>query len=154
MQTKKHFLHPYFKVILVMSFMLLLHSECNKQDEIPYVFVNFELNIYDPDFSELQTVGGYVNLNGGYKGIIIYRRSIDEFMAYDRSCTYLPHEPCEKVTVDNSTLFAECECCGSKFMMYDGMVSKGPAARALIQYEASVFDELTGVLYVSNKKYW
>ncbi len=143
----------FLKIFFVVSIVLVTTIQCNDQDVIPYVWVNFELNIYDPDFSALQSVGGFVYLNGGFKGLIIYRRSIDEFRAYDRSCTYQPAEPCEKITVDKSTLFAECACCGSRFMMYDGMLAKGPAARSLVEYEASVFDELTGTLHISNKKY-
>lgn len=142
------------RYLLIVVILLFSATQCNKQEPVPFVFVNFELNIYDPDFSALQTVGGYVHLNGGYKGIIIYRRSFEEFMAYDRSCTYQPMEPCEVVTVDEkSGMYAKCDCCGSKFMLYDGMVGKGPASRALLQYEASVFDELTGTLYISNKSF-
>lgn len=114
---------------------------------IPYAPVNFQIVVSNPDFVALQAVGGYVNITGGSRGIIIYRASPDEFRAYDRHCTFMPQEGC-RVTIDNTDIFAVCDqCCSSKFLIVDGSPVEGPAALGLLQYNTSFNGN---VLWITN----
>jgi Rieske Fe-S protein len=69
---------------------------------------------------------------------LIYRKTQNEFMAYDRTCTYLPADANETVSVEtNNTLIASDAHCGSKFQITDGTVNKGPATLPLKTYQTS-----------------
>ena len=46
--------------------------------------INFSIYPNTPEYQELNDVGGWVYITGGQDGIIVYRLSLDEFMAYDR----------------------------------------------------------------------
>lgn len=106
------------------------------QSGIPYVPVNYQLTVSNPEFAPLQAVGGWVYIGGGSKGIIVYRFSPDEFRAYDRHCTFQIEEEC-RVSVDNTDITAvDTDCCHSKFLLVDGAPIEGPAAIGLQQYNA------------------
>jgi nitrite reductase/ring-hydroxylating ferredoxin subunit len=136
-------------VFIVLIGLLFTTSQCkkDKKDEIPYVYVNFYININSTLYLNLNNIGGYEYITGGVRGIIIYRRSSDEFMAYERDCPYQPSNDCALIEVDNSAIMAVDSCCGSKFLLTDGSVSNGPATRSLKTYQTS-FDGTT--LHVFN----
>lgn len=125
---------------LFFAFLLLFLHSCDKDEEerIPDVAVNISININKPSYSELRATGGWVYLTGGSKGIIVYRFSSDEFMAYDRHCTYKPEENCGRARVDSSDIKIHCrDCHGSEYSIADGSVLKGPASRPLRRYSTS-----------------
>ena len=129
-----------FNRINSILFLLLLigSAGCNTNDSnIPNVAVNLRLTIANPDFINLNSVGGFVHITGGSKGIIVYRFSVEEFRAFDRHCPYNAIEGC-RVTVNSTDIEAEDEvCCNSKFLIVDGGVIGGPAALPLKQYQTS-----------------
>ena len=128
----------FYKIISSLFLFLLLALSCNKDNSyIPYVPVNIQINLQNPDYNSLKTVGGWVYITGGSKGIIVYRADVGDFKAYDRHCPYKPDEACSKVDVDGSYLTAIDTCCGSKFQLFDGSVLKSPATRSLQQYQTS-----------------
>ena len=140
----------FYKVtmILIGFILVTINQGCKKDsDEIPNVYVNFYININSTQYSELNNVGGFAYITGGVRGILIYRRSVDEFLAFERNCPYQPSNSCAIVQVDNSRVIAVDSCCGSKFLLLDGSVINGPATRQLKQYYAG-FDGVT--LHVSN----
>lgn len=118
--------------------IVISSNSCQKgnQSGIPYVPVNYQLTVSNPEFAPLQAVGGWVYIGGGSKGIIVYRFSPDEFRAYDRHCTFQIEEEC-RVSVDNTDITAvDTDCCHSKFLLVDGAPIEGPAAIGLQQYNA------------------
>jgi nitrite reductase/ring-hydroxylating ferredoxin subunit len=116
-------------------FLLFLQSGCKKDDDlVPNVPVSISIYTTDPQFNDLNAVGGWIYLTGGSRGIVVYRFSMDEFMAYDRHCTYTPKESCALISVDQSGVIAKDDCCGSQFLLTDGTVLEGPASRPLKQY--------------------
>ena len=143
---KKH----SFKILKYILFLvaILITPRCKKdKDEIPYVYVNFYINTTSTQYIGLNTIGGYEYITGGVRGIIVYHRSVDEFMAYERDCPYQPSNSCAQVEVDQSAIMAVDSCCGSEFLLLDGSVVKGPATIMLKQYQTS-FDGTT--LHVFN----
>lgn len=125
-------------LFLLTSIWLLSAVSCKKDnDTVPNISVNIVISTTDPHYNDLNAVGGWIYLNGGSRGIIVYRYSMDEFMAYDRHCTYVPLESCAIVEVDQSGIIAEDACCGSKFLLTDGSVIDGPASVPLKTYQTS-----------------
>lgn len=116
---------------------------CRKEQNlrIPYVPVNAVIYLSDPLFNRLNVVGGWVYINGGSRGIVVYRRGQDDFVAFDRHCTFEPENPCGKVFVNNTQIQVVDSCCGSEFILSDGSPTKGPATIPLQEYITS-FDGL------------
>lgn len=124
--------------ILIPLFLLLILCSCKKNsDEIPDVYVDIYISVTDPQFNDLNAVGGWVYVTGGSKGIIVYRRGAEEFMAYERHCPYQPSNTCSRVSVDSNNVMTVDTCCGSKFMLYDGAIVNGPAISPMKRYNTS-----------------
>jgi nitrite reductase/ring-hydroxylating ferredoxin subunit len=118
-------------------FFFLLIFSCRKRNNtvIPYIPVNIYIYTSDPRFNALNTPGGWAYLNGGSRGIIVYRRSNEEFVAYDRHCTYNVDDPCGQVKVGATQITAIDSCCMSEFVLTDGSVIKNPATAPLQAYQ-------------------
>jgi nitrite reductase/ring-hydroxylating ferredoxin subunit len=117
--------------------LLLYFCSCKKDSsQVPVIYVDIYLYTTDPAFSPLNATNGYAYLNGGSKGILVFRKSLNEFMAYDRQCTYKVAEG-NTVKVDASGLLATDAVCGSKFLLTDGSANQGPAVNSLRQYQTS-----------------
>ena len=130
-------LRNYFKIIA----LLLLFSSCKSNDNyVPYAYVNFDIYLSDPQYYELNAIGSSVSVNHeGYKGIIIFRKSSDEFMVYDKCCTNEPTNSCEIVEETENEYVVKCNCCNSTFSLYDGYPMDGVAKLPLKEYH-SQFD--------------
>ncbi len=135
----------------VIVFLLIASTwscgEKQKHDSIPEVPVNLYLDINSTMYIELNTIGGWVYLTGGYKGILIYRISVDEFVAYDRACPYDPFDAASRIVMDPSGLTCSDSNCTSQFGILDGSVIKGPATIPLKRYN-TYYDG--NILSVSN----
>jgi nitrite reductase/ring-hydroxylating ferredoxin subunit len=116
--------------------VLFLTVSCKKdQQYVPYAYVNLTVYINDPGNLALTTVGGWKYFNGGYKGLIIYRKSLNEFAAYDRCCPYRPEESNSMVSVDTSNnVVMKDASCSSQFLLSDGSPIAGPAVVPLKVY--------------------
>lgn len=77
--------------------------------------------------------GGFIYVDAGVRGIILYRKTVQEFIAFERNCTYQPLDSCATVEVDESLLFMVCPCCGSTFD-FEGNPTGGPAEWPLKRY--------------------
>ncbi len=115
---------------LIVTVLVVSLQSCNKKnDVIPDTYVNFSLDLNDPEFVNLSAFGGSVAVNSrtnnwgaaaaGFDGngiIICY--GVEEFYAYDRTCPhdYVNNSLSIKVTIDpsNSTI-AICPKCGTKY---------------------------------------
>ena len=119
------------KIILLIA-LVLLGCE-NEVDNFPQVDVNLNLYINNPEFFNIETPGGWIYLNGGVAGILLYRKNLDEFIAYDRASTYDPIADCA-ITVDSDNIILKDPCSESQFLITDGSVIQGPASQALKRY--------------------
>lgn len=104
---------------------------------IPDVYVNYSIPINDPSISALNSPGGAVVINGqGVAGIIIYHRSDNVYVAYDRCSSVNPQNKCA-VTLDNPNLTVTDPCSGAKFSLFDGTPVKAPATKSLKSYQVT-----------------
>lgn len=145
-----------FKLLTVLMLLGFSFWGCQRQYpvNIPYITFDYNINILEPAYVDLQGVGGSVFIPGGSRGIVIYRVSIEQFNAYERHCTYDCDNPCGKVDYDSSGIvLVDSDCggsgCGSKFNIIDGSVLNGPAQYPLIQY-ATTFDGMAMLRVYNN----
>ena len=138
------------KITFLILSLSLFSGSCTKDNNnnIPLVNVDLFLHTTDPLFISLNAVGGWIYLNGGSRGLIVYKASNTEFKVYDRHCTYEPSNACALVSVEANNILGFDDCCGSRFILAaDGSVSNGPAVIPLKQYRTT-FDG--SVLHISN----
>lgn len=124
-------------ILTVIIFLLLfLNNSCRREEHpVPYVPVQVVLYVSDPQFMPINAIGGSTYYPGGSRGLIIYRKSQDDFITYDRHCPYKPTDLCGQVMFDSTASFTLTDtCCGSKFLLTDGTVQQGPAKNSLRQY--------------------
>ena len=103
--------------ILILTLILLIGCRKDKQPQIPYVYVNYQLY---PNSLDYIPIGGHKYLNGGYRGIVIYRLLDDQFAVYERCCPYDPEKTNAKVTVMASGNTCVDSDCMSKFILMNG----------------------------------
>jgi nitrite reductase/ring-hydroxylating ferredoxin subunit len=124
-------------ILLVLSFVF---SSCKKdENKMPYVSVNVYIDINNANYNDLNAIGGYIYVTGGYKGLIIYRASYESFVAIERACPYHPTTDCERLVVDTSGLTVSDPKCGSRFLILDGSIVNGPSTKPAVTY-ATTFD--------------
>lgn len=119
--------------------LVLFFSSCApdvSDDAIPYVeFSDILINLNLPEYAALKLDGGYKYLNnGGVRGIILYRKNISTYIAYERNSSYHPNEACATVEVHSSGLYIIDTCSNSTFDISTGNPSGGLATRPLRQY--------------------
>ncbi|MEA2043470.1 MAG: hypothetical protein U9N85_13095 [Bacteroidota bacterium] len=145
---QNHNIRTVFLTILLLQ-LSFFSCKNNNNNPIPDVFVDIEIDLNNPDFYSLQAVGNYEYITGGVNGIILYRKSFDEFMAFERTC---PHDPeIGIVTVDAERHTAvDSIACGSEFsLLIDGAVTKGPSGFPLKFYKV-VYNNQLQVLRITN----
>ncbi len=135
---------------MVAAVVLMVAFACKKEEQapqIPYVYVNFVLNPNGTQYINLNSVNGWETVVGGYNGILIFRKSVNEFAAYERACPYDPTKTGAQIRVDKSGITCYCPVCGSKYIMADGTPYAGPSHFSLKQY-TTLYDG--AMLYISN----
>lgn len=127
----------YLRYVLVVSLFASIFSACKKNNyPIPNVPVNITINLDLPSYQPLIYPGGVAYVNGGARGIIVYR-NFEEFVALDRNSTYNSDDECAIVDVDPDNQFQLVDTCsGSKFSIMNGGVVEGPAKYGLKRYNA------------------
>jgi nitrite reductase/ring-hydroxylating ferredoxin subunit len=126
-----------FYLFLVLVTLNLLLGSCRKDNvtnRVPYVYVNFLLY---PNSLDYIPTGGWVYSTGGYRGIVIYRMTEDQFFAYDRCCPYDPENIHARVIIESTGITVVDTVCGSRFLLTDGYPFKGPSRSPLLQYRTS-----------------
>ena len=120
-----------------LSICLVFIYSCAKDQNPSAVGTYVDTYVYlsNPSNVNLAAVGGWAYVQGGGRGIILYRLSNEDFIAYERNCTYRPTDSC--ATVNVSSNYMNDNCCASQFNLYDGTVLKGPAQSPLRRYNTS-----------------
>lgn len=125
--------------IMLMAFAVLPACSSEPVDDPipPASFPDIYLNLLLPENAVLQQTGNYRYINGGVRGLIVYRASASQFRVFERNCSYQPNTACATVEVHSSGLYMHDVCCGSQFN-FSGQPSGGPAWRPLRQYLATL----------------
>ena len=133
-------------IIFILS-VLSLSSCIDRDDYIQDVYVNIEIPVNQPEYSDLDAIGNSIFITGGVRGIIIYHSNVNDYRAFDRNCSFEPSTQCAYIDSINSTI-ASCNCCSSKFLMdQNGITANGPALLPLKEYYTSFS---VGILKIKN----
>lgn len=111
----------HFFILICLFSTGIISCKKNNKHPVPNIPFDININIDLPTYNNLTGVGGSAYVNGGSKGIVVYRRSIHEFVAFDR---HSPAEEgsCEQALVIDSTNTLQLNdlCSGARFSLYDG----------------------------------
>lgn len=135
------------------AFTLLLLFQCKKdephvvkQHPVPSVPVNLTIYPNDPLNFDIQAIGGWMYFSGGVNGIVVYRKSEQEFVALERSSTKNPSDVKSRVIVLNDNFTLHDTISDSKWRLMDGAVTQGPAEWPLRTYRTSYDGNLLKVI--------
>src|SRR5690606_5788302 len=140
-----------FLLILTSTF-LLVASACKKNSRNNFPNVPFQEYVYlnNPSSYDLTVPGGWIYTNGGYRGLIVIRRHLnntkDDFAVFDRACPEHFSQDCSVLEVQDDDTFIKCSCSGETYLIFDGSPAKD-ANYGLYQYPHTLNN---GVLYISN----
>ena len=113
--------------IYILSISLITLSCNSKEDYIAEVYVNIDVDLSLPEYSDLQVSGNSIFIEGGVEGIIIYHGVGNDYKVYDRNCSYEPSLSCSQIDSVDSGI-AYCGCCSSAFLLSnDASVLNSPA---------------------------
>lgn len=130
-----------FKIVIVISILSFTLFNCKEKqrepDPIPYQPVEITIYPNDPIYFKVQTIGGWLYLNGGVQGILLYRSTQTEFLAYERASTYLPDNAYALAKVQSDNFTCRDTVSNSKWQIIDGAVISGPATFPLRQYQTT-----------------
>ena len=124
----------------VYLFIICMLISCeNENYNFPQVDVNLFLYTNNPEFFNVEIPGGWMYLNGGVGGILLYRKNLDEFIAYDRASTFNPTSKCQVNVDEQDNIIINDPCSESQFLITDGSVIQGPANQPLKRYN-TIYD--------------
>ena len=128
------------KLTYILTISILIFSCDDKNCYIQDVYVNKNINLSLPNYSEIATTGNAIFVEGGVEGIIIYHGVGDSYKVYDRNCSYEPCLSCSYIDSVNSGI-AYCGCCTSAFLISNtGESINAPALLSLKTYNWSLDD--------------
>ena len=127
-------LQKFFWIVLCVLF-ISCDADTVGTSEIPFVpFADVEINLRNQIALPLNS-RGYIEVDGGVRGIIVYKDPVTQnYVAFEKNCSYEPNEACATVGVDVSGLFMVDSCCGSEFSFPDGIPVRAPASLPLRRY--------------------
>jgi hypothetical protein len=141
-QKSKKRVRVFFQFLVNMVVGALLIGNFNScspdlsDDPIPFVpFSAITINLTLPQYIALKSDRGSLTIEGGVRGIILYRENATTYRAFEKNCSYQPNNACGTVEIHASTLFMSDPCCNSTFEFETGNPTAGPAWRPLRQYE-------------------
>jgi len=110
---------------------------CKRRDNrIPFVNVNFTINLQLPQFQKLLVPANSEYLTGGSMGIVVYRVSETQFNAFDRHSTYNVSDRC-RATLEEDGFTLKDECSESRWNIIDGSIINGPTNAPLQAYSTT-----------------
>jgi nitrite reductase/ring-hydroxylating ferredoxin subunit len=147
--TMENFSKTYLSLLLFLSVIMASSCTRHNNDVIPDVFVDFTLDLENPEFAALTVPGsfdtisaathGWGYLAAGYNdnGIIVYSGP-DDFHAYDRTCPYDFAVNSKSVKIKVTYAIAICPECGTTYdLSAFGTPASGPGRYPLKVYNTS-----------------
>lgn len=138
-----------FLCCVVLGTIVGVLSSCEGEnfcDNLPYVVVDTVINLNNQQYQALRLDQGFVEILGGYRGIIIYRVDALTYRAFEKSSPHRVDEACAEVFVDLSGLFMR-EGCDQSIYDFTGTPSGGVAQCPLRRYNTQLEGSL---LYIYN----
>lgn len=140
------------RFFLLLLLLLFVQTACekNKNDVIPDVYINFYLDLEDPEFLDLRFITNSLIVtsatnnigpnSAGFSGngIIVYHSTTDTYLAFDRTCPhdYVNGGEAIKVVVD--FVSAVCPVCETNYALSSGGEPvSGPGKYYLKNYRTS-----------------
>jgi hypothetical protein len=129
----------WIKKLALIGLLLFAFSRCKEEisplSPIPDVVVQEQVNLNSVSTQELKLGDGrFIYLSGGIRGIILYRKSPDIFLAFERKSPYRMEDTCGIITVPSSRFYMEDTCHKCTFG-WDGRPQSGPCRDILKQYK-------------------
>ena len=113
---------------------ICLQSRCNEQQQyIPYVPVDFSVNVNLPAYIDLSVPSGHALVSGGSQGIVLYRYTLDQFVALDRHSTADIPANCQIEVAEDGLILTD-PCSDSELLIIDGSIVSGSAIYPLHRY--------------------
>ena len=133
-------------------FGLILAFSCSKDTNlispIPDVIVREQLNLNSSEALPLKSRDGtFVYIKGGLKGIVVYRRSQDNFLAFERKSPYRLEDSCGIISGHSSYLYMIDSCHNCTFD-WQGQPTGGPCKDIMKQYQVQYLNNFT--LLITN----
>ena len=147
-------------IITILILTGIVFHACKKGEDpnsdIPYAYINVVINPNSTLYQELNIVGGwmyYPYVNPPSRGLIIYRLTQEDFLAYERTPPVNSNACCDPETglctylvVDDYYPFVYDTCSDMSYQIIDGS-PMAPATVPLKQYMTS-YDGMN--LYITN----
>jgi hypothetical protein len=117
----------HFFFFLILYFLFIGCKKNVNQNPVPNIAFDITINIDLPSYSSLIGVGGWTYVVGGSKGIIVYRKNVDQFVAFDRQSPNDINNSCATPLTPDTTNFLQLidYCSAAKFSLYDGSAISG-----------------------------
>ena len=130
------------KSVFILTILLAICFACKKKTQtksnaehpVPYVPIDITVYPNDPLNFKVQAIGGWIYVNGGINGIILYRKSQQEFVALERSSSFLPDNPSARAKVMSDNYTCRDTISDSRWQIFDGGIIQGPATWGLRVY--------------------
>ena len=143
---------PKIGFFIIPVLCIILNScENSKNDVIPDVYVNFTISLTDPEFVDLNAIGGSVGVDAstnnlgyaaaGYDGNgIIVHSGPDVYYAYDRTCPhdYAVNGLSVKINIDG--IYAICPKCSTNYALPAGGTPASGVGRYPLKNYKTSFD--------------
>ena len=134
-------------VALPLTFHLSPFTSCSRDSVCNTPFgAGGVIDITMPDFASLQTIGGYLTVNRGYKGIFVRRISYSEFVAFECACPHCHEERLRPLAGWDGTVL-QCPRDSSLFETLYGQPIEGSATPCPLYEYNTHFDGLNLEIY-------
>lgn len=136
-----------WKIVLFTGLINLFFS-CSKNElspvsPLPDVVVQEQINLNSISAQELKLGDGrFIYIGGGIRGIILYRKSTDIYLAFERKSPYRMEDTCGIITVPSSRFYMEDTCHRCTFG-WEGRPQSGPCRDILKQYKVQFISSNT-----------
>ena len=150
------------RFFLIATVLIICTQQACKPDDpfvgdcfIPTQGDNITVNMDLPEYFKLQTLGEYLTIDQGNKGIYLIHSFDDIYYAIERTCPYQSDQECAQVFLDENSLQLICgqqqdttflPCCGSIYELNSFYLS-GPSRCNLKTYRLS---KQGNTLYINN----
>ncbi|PQJ79670.1 phosphoribosylaminoimidazole carboxylase [Polaribacter porphyrae] len=123
------------KKILFFGLTILLFS-CSSNENLANCIrtlpLNLNTDLNNPQLINAQTPGGHADINGGTKGILLFNKNGNDFVAFDKLC---PNNDCDNAMIFENRLL-KCTCDESTYSVdFGGAPQTDNAQCPAIQYQ-------------------